>query len=98
MGWFTQNNETEVEEDGEIRKMSWKLKQKLGDLECEEAILKDKERFGRVRTSLMEYLRAKHGRDSADRALSRVNKRLQEKYFDGRTLSDLYRHSSKLIE
>jgi len=98
MGWFTQNNETEEEEDGEIRKMSWKLKQKLGDLECEEAILKDKERFGRVRTSLMEYLRAKHGRDSADRALSRVNKRLQEKYFDGRTLSDLYRHSSKLIE
>jgi len=81
MGWFTQNNETEEEEDGEIRKMSWKLKQKLGDLECEEAILKDKERFGRVRTSLMEYLRAKNGNKSANRALSRVNKRLQENYF-----------------
>jgi len=81
MGWFTPNNETEQEEDGEIEKMSWQLKQKLGNLECEEAVLKDKERFGRVRSSMMEYLRAKHGRDSADRALSRVNKRLQQNYF-----------------
>jgi len=81
MGWFTPNDETEQEEDGELEKMSWQLKQKLGNLECEEAVLKDKERFGRVRSSLMEYLRAKHGRDSADRALSRVNKRLQQNYF-----------------
>jgi len=81
MRWFTQNDGTEQEESGELENMSAEIKQKLGDLECEEAILKDKERFGRVRTSLMEYLRAKHGRDSADRALSRVNKRLQENYF-----------------
>jgi len=74
MGWFTPNDSEQQEEDGEMRK-------KLGDLECEEAILKDKERFGRVRTSLMEYLRAKNGNKSANRALSRVNKRLQENYF-----------------
>jgi len=82
MGWFTQKNETEQEEDGELENMSREIKQKLGNLECEEAILKDKERFGRVRASLMEYLRAKNGNKSANRALSRVNKRLQEHYFD----------------
>jgi len=81
MGLFTWNTETEQEEDGEIRNMTAKMREKLGDLECEEAILKDKERFGRVRTSLMEYLRAKNGNKSANRALSRVNKRLQENYF-----------------
>jgi len=81
MGWFTQNTETIQDEDGELENMSGEIKQKLGNLECEEAILKDKERFGRVRTSVMQFLRAKHGRNSADRALSRVNKRIQENYF-----------------
>jgi len=81
MGWFTQNTEINQEEYGELENMTTEMRQKLGDLECEEAILKDKERFGRVRASLMGYLRAKHGRNSADRALSRVNKRLQENYF-----------------
>ena len=51
MGWFTPNNETEQEEDGEYEIMLAGVKQKLGNLECEEAVLKDKERFGRVRTS-----------------------------------------------
>jgi len=82
MGWFTQNDSTEQEEDGELEKMTTEMREKLGDLECEEAILKDKERFGRVRASLMEYLRAKNGNKSANRALSRVNKRLQENYFN----------------
>jgi len=81
MGWFTQNDETEQEDYGELRNMSAEMKQKLGNLECEEAIIKDKERFGRVRSSMMEYLRAKHSDDIANRALSRVNKRLQENYF-----------------
>jgi len=98
MGLFWGNDETEQEEDGELENMSIEMRQKLGDLECEEAIIKDKDRFGRVRASMMGYLRAKHGRDSADRALSRVNKRLQENYFDGKSLSDLYRHSSGLIK
>jgi len=88
MGWFTQNDETEQEEDGEIEKMSGKMKQKLGNLECEEAIIKDKERFGRVRSSMMEYLRAKHSDDIANCALSRVNKRLQEGYFNQRIRID----------
>jgi len=84
MGWFTPNDSEQQEEDGEIRKMTTEMRVKLGDLECEEAILKDKERFGRVRASLMEYLRAKNGNQSANRALSRVNKRLQENYFSMR--------------
>ncbi len=81
MGWFTPNSSEQQEEDGELENMTREMREKLGDLECEEAILKDKERFGRVRASLMEYLRAKNGNQSANRALSRVNKRLQENYF-----------------
>lgn len=92
MGWFTQNNETNEEDYGEIRKMSAELKQNLGELECEEEIIKDKERFGRVRMSMMNMLRAKHGDDIANRALSRVNKRLQQNYFKAKPLNDLYRH------
>jgi len=65
---------------------------------CEEAIIKDKERFGRVRSSMMEYLRAKYGYDMANRALNRINKRMQENYFSSKSLSDLYRHSSGLIK
>jgi len=82
MGWFTQNDETEQEDYGEIEKMSGMMKQKLGNLECEEAIIKDKERFGRVRSSMMEYLRVKYSDEIANRALSRVNKRLQEHYLN----------------
>ena len=48
---------------------------------CEEAIIKDKERFGRVRSSMMEYLRVKYSSDVANRALNRINKRKQENYF-----------------
>ena len=49
-----------------------------GDLESEEAIMNDKERFGRVRTILMKQLRAKYGEDIANRALYRINKRISE--------------------
>lgn len=65
---------------------------------CEEAIIKDKERLGRVRASLMAYLRAKYGSDMANRALNRVNKRKQENYFSSKSLSDLYRHSARLVK
>jgi len=98
MGIFWQNNETNEENYGELENMSEKLKQKLGELECEEAIIQDKERFGRVRMSMMNMLRAKHGDEIANRALSRVNKRLQENYFSSKTLSDLYRYSAGLIK
>lgn len=81
MGWFTHNNETNKEEDGELENLSPKLKQNLAELECEEEIMQDKEDFGRVRTNMMKVLRSKHGESIANRALSRVNKRLQENYF-----------------
>ena len=74
MGWFTRNDETNEEENGE-------LQQNLAELECEEAIIRDKERYGRVRNSVMKVLRAKNGNDVANRALSRVNKRINENYF-----------------
>ena len=49
-----------------------------GELASEEAIMNDKERFGRVRTILMKQLRTKYGDDVANRALYRINKRISE--------------------
>ncbi len=49
-----------------------------GDLECEEAIMRDKERFGRVRTGVMKQLRERYGKKIADRALFRINKRVSQ--------------------
>ena len=48
------------------------------ELECEDAIMQDKQRFGRARTSLMRHLRAKYGDAIANRALSRINKRASQ--------------------
>ena len=75
---FWQNNTTIQEEDGELEIHSMKMKQSLAELECEEAIIQDKERFGRVRKSMMNVLRAKHGNEIANRTLNRVNKRVQK--------------------
>jgi len=69
-----QNNNTIQEEDGE-------LKNSLAELECEETIIEDKERFGRVRKSMMNLLRAKYGDKIANRTLNRVNKRVQKGHF-----------------
>jgi hypothetical protein len=82
MGLFWQNNETTEEDNGELENMSAKLKRNLGELECEEAIIEDKERFGRARKSMMNVLRAKYTDEIANRALSRINKRLQEGYLN----------------
>ncbi len=71
MGWFTENYETV---QGETMKQE-------ANIICEEAIIKDKERFGRVRSSMMEFLRAKYGSNIANRSLNRINKRKQENYF-----------------
>jgi len=49
--------------------------QALGELACEDAIILDKQRFGRVRTSMMKHLRLEYGEDIANRVLSRINKR-----------------------
>jgi len=57
------------------------IKEIDGDLRCEEAIMDDKTRFGRVRKSIMSYLRTKYGQDIANRALWRVNRRKTEGYF-----------------
>ena len=45
------------------------------ELECEESIMNDKQRFGRVRTNLMKHLRSKYGEKTANKALARINKR-----------------------
>ena len=75
MGLFKQNYETIQEENRELKKS-------LAELECEEAIIKDKEQFGRVRNSMMRVLRAKHSEEIANRILNRVNKRIQEGYLN----------------
>jgi len=38
------------------------------ELDCVEVIMNEKERFGRVRNSMMKTLRKKYGRETADRA------------------------------
>jgi len=50
-------------------------KKALDELTCEDAIILDKQRFGRVRTSMMKHLRSEHGEEIANRVLSRINKR-----------------------
>ena len=75
---FWQNNMTNQEEDREIENMSTKMRQSLAELECEEAIIEDKERFGRIRKSMMNVLRAKYSDEIANRTLNRVNKRMQK--------------------
>jgi hypothetical protein len=49
--------------------------QALSELACEDTIILEKQRFGRVRTSMMKHLRSEHGEEIADRVLSRINKR-----------------------
>lgn len=82
------NDMTIQEEDGELEIHSAKLKQSLAELECEEAIIGDKKEFGRVRKSMMNVLRAKYSDEIANRALSRVNKRIQTNSFIIRTSYD----------
>lgn len=78
--WFKQQNNNQLTENnrtfqGEINP---KLSECQADLECEEAIIKDKERFGRVSTIRMRYLREKYSNHVADRALNRVQKRVRK--------------------
>jgi len=75
---FWQNNTTIQEEDGELENVSAKLQQNLAELQCEEAIMRDKKEFGRARNSMMKVLRAKYGDVIEDRTLNRVNKRIQK--------------------
>ena len=75
---FWYNNTTIQEDNGESESYSLKLKQSLAELDCEETIINDKLRFGRVRKSVMEVLRAKYSDEMANRVLSRVNTRTQK--------------------
>ena len=72
---FWQENTTNQEDDG-------KLRNSLAELEREEAIIQDKQEFGRVRNSMMSVLRAKHSDELANRVLSRVNKRINSKHLN----------------
>ncbi len=64
-----------------------------GNLECEERIIEDIERFGRVRTTLMRNLRQNFGDDTANRALWRVRKRKTKGYLQENSQNN---HSSNL--
>lgn len=46
------------------------------ELECEEKIISEKHRFGRVRSKMMSQLREEYGHEIANRSLSRINKRI----------------------
>ena len=50
-------------------------KKTSSELACEDVIILEKQRFGRVRTSMMMHLRSEHGEEIANRVLSRINKR-----------------------
>jgi hypothetical protein len=82
MGLFNRKKaEERVEEDWRL--VPWSEKENKsndGDLRCEKAITKDKKRFGRVRNSLMKYLRAEYGKETANRALWRVTSRMSKGY------------------
>jgi len=66
--------------------------------ECEEVMLKEYEKFGNIRTDLIESLKSKYGPEIVNKTLGRINKRKLQGSFDGTTLTDLYRHSTKLIK
>ncbi|HYL66977.1 MAG TPA: hypothetical protein VEU72_07465 [Nitrosopumilaceae archaeon] len=55
--------------------------EKKRELECEEAIISEKTRFGRVRKTFMESMREQYGFDVADRVRRRINKRRSQGYF-----------------
>lgn len=45
------------------------------ELDCEQAMINEKETFGRVRTTMLKYLRTKYGQELTNRVQWRVNKR-----------------------
>ncbi|MDH3766577.1 MAG: hypothetical protein OER82_12330 [Nitrosopumilus sp.] len=53
------------------------MRQNLAKLECEEEIMQDKEDFGRIRNSMMNVLRAKHGDEIANRVQVEQTRELQ---------------------
>lgn len=88
----TRENKTIQEElTAQLRKLT-DLQQKpitqlQKNMNCEETIIKDKQRFGRVRTSTMQLLREQYGITTADRALWRVSARKSRGYFQSNNRS-----------
>jgi hypothetical protein len=85
--WGKKGGNERNEEDSRIKEVHLTLNEDKtrsndGDLRCEDAIMKDKEQYGRVRNSLMKYLRGTYGEQIADRALWRVSKRIAEGYLN----------------
>ncbi len=60
------------------------IQDKKRELECEEAIINEKTRFGRVRKTFMECMREQYGREIADRTLWRINRRKSKGYFNNK--------------
>jgi len=82
--WNNTREEESLEEDTRVID---------GALDCEEQIIEDIERFGRVRTSLMKSLRKRFGNSTANRALWRVRKRKTNGYLQE---NDWNSHSNSL--
>lgn len=85
--WGKEGGNERNEEDSrtnEVRLMSSedKTRSSYSDLRCEDVIMKDKKQYGRVRNSLMTYLRDTYGEQIANRALWRVSKRITEGYLN----------------
>ena len=68
--WNKQRNKETLEDNSEESEQKSK-----GNSRCEDTIIKDKERFGRVRKSTMQDLREEYGKETANRAMWRVSKR-----------------------
>lgn len=84
--WEIEGEDENIEEQLGINQVKLDYKQqKLNkikeNLECEETLLEEKQRFGRVRTSVMSYMREKYGSDIANRAMWRINKRKKNTRF-----------------
>ncbi len=72
-------DEALIENQQEDSKRQAELNKIQQELDCEQAIIGEKQRFGRVRTTKMKYLRTKYGQELADRVQWRINKRLNIK-------------------
>lgn len=67
--------ETLIENEQRYNKKQAELNKIQLELDCEQALIEEKQRFGRVRSTMMRYLRTKYGQELTDRIQWRVNKR-----------------------
>ncbi len=67
--------ETLTEHERNYNEKQVKLTKIQQELDCEQAMINEKETFGRVRTTMMRYLRTKYGQELTNRIQWRINKR-----------------------